>query len=220
MTATIVDDLTDTASDKNRECTGQGVANIATGFFGGMAGCAMIGQSVINVKSGGRGRLSTLSAGRVPAVPDRVPRRLGGADPDGGAGRGDDHGLDRHLQLGVDAQPADASRRAPVDRDARDRGGGGRHARPGHTACSSACCCRALLRQQGRRSCKCVSSELSARTAARRTYRVVGQVFFASADNVRRRLRLQGGRRHGGDRRAARRISGTSPRSRRSTRWC
>ncbi len=63
MTATIVDDLTDTNSDKNRECKGQGVANIATGFLGGMAGCAMIGQSVINVKSGGRGRLSTLVAG-------------------------------------------------------------------------------------------------------------------------------------------------------------
>jgi sulfate permease, SulP family len=65
MTATIVDDLTDTRSDKNRECVGQGVANIATGFIGGMAGCAMIGQSVINVKSGGRGRLSTLTAGLV-----------------------------------------------------------------------------------------------------------------------------------------------------------
>jgi SulP family sulfate permease len=63
MTATIVDDLTDTKSDKNQECTGQGIANIATGFTGGMAGCAMIGQSVINVKSGGRGRLSTFVAG-------------------------------------------------------------------------------------------------------------------------------------------------------------
>ena len=63
MTATIVDDLTDTKSDKNRECSGQGVANIASGFMGGMAGCAMIGQSVINVKSGGRTRLSTLLAG-------------------------------------------------------------------------------------------------------------------------------------------------------------
>lgn len=63
MTSTIVDDLTDTKSDKNRECTGQGVANVATGFLGGMAGCAMIGQSIINVKSGGRTRLSTLIAG-------------------------------------------------------------------------------------------------------------------------------------------------------------
>jgi len=65
MTATIVDDLTDTSSDKNRECKGQGVANIASSLLGGMAGCAMIGQSVINVKSGGRGRLSTLIAGSV-----------------------------------------------------------------------------------------------------------------------------------------------------------
>jgi SulP family sulfate permease len=63
MTAQIVDDLTDTPSNKNRECVGQGTANIVSGLFGGMAGCAMIGQSVINVKSGGRGRLSTLVAG-------------------------------------------------------------------------------------------------------------------------------------------------------------
>lgn len=63
MTATIVDDLTDTSSDKNRECKGQGIANIGSGLLGGMAGCAMIGQSIINVKSGGRGRLSTFVAG-------------------------------------------------------------------------------------------------------------------------------------------------------------
>ena len=63
MTASIVDDLTDTPSNKNRECIGQGIANTATGFIGGMAGCAMIGQSMINVKSGGRGRLSTFCAG-------------------------------------------------------------------------------------------------------------------------------------------------------------
>jgi len=63
MTASIVDELTDTKSDKNRECVGQGVANFCTGFIGGMAGCAMIGQSIINVKSGGRGRLSTFCAG-------------------------------------------------------------------------------------------------------------------------------------------------------------
>ena len=63
MTASIVDELTDSSSNKNRECVGQGIANIASGFLGGMAGCAMIGQSVINVKSGGRGRLSTLAAG-------------------------------------------------------------------------------------------------------------------------------------------------------------
>ena len=63
MTATIVDDLTDTSSDRNRECKGQGIANIGSGLLGGMAGCAMIGQSIINVKSGGRTRLSTFIAG-------------------------------------------------------------------------------------------------------------------------------------------------------------
>jgi len=65
MTAQILDELTDTPSDKNREARGQGIANIVTGCFGGMAGCAMIGQSVINVKSGGRTRLSTFLAGFV-----------------------------------------------------------------------------------------------------------------------------------------------------------
>ncbi len=63
MTETIVDDLTDTSSDRNRECRGQGIANIGSGLLGGMAGCAMIGQSIINIKSGGRTRLSTLTAG-------------------------------------------------------------------------------------------------------------------------------------------------------------
>ena len=63
MTQNIVDDLTDTRSNRNQECVGQGIANTATGFIGGMAGCAMIGQSIINVKSGGRGRLSSFTAG-------------------------------------------------------------------------------------------------------------------------------------------------------------
>jgi len=65
LTASIVDEMTDTESDKDREIKGQGLANTITGFFGGMAGCAMIGQSVINVKSGGTGRLSSLVAGLV-----------------------------------------------------------------------------------------------------------------------------------------------------------
>jgi len=63
MTASIVDELTDTTSSRHRETVGQGVANIGTGFIGGMAGCAMIGQSIINVQSGGRGRLSCFCAG-------------------------------------------------------------------------------------------------------------------------------------------------------------
>lgn len=63
LTASLVDELTETDSDKNREIRGQGISNVITGFFGGMAGCAMIGQTVINVKSGGRTRLSTFVAG-------------------------------------------------------------------------------------------------------------------------------------------------------------
>lgn len=63
MTATIVDEMTETKSDKNKEIRGQGIANVVAGLFGGMAGCAMIGQTVINVKSGGRSRLSTFVAG-------------------------------------------------------------------------------------------------------------------------------------------------------------
>lgn len=63
LTAQIVDDMTDTPSSKSRECMGQGIANMLSAVFGGMGGCAMIGQSVINVSSGGRGRLSTLVAG-------------------------------------------------------------------------------------------------------------------------------------------------------------
>lgn len=63
MTANVLDELTATKSNKNRECIGQGLANISTGFFGGMAGCGMIGQSMINVKSGARTRLSTFLAG-------------------------------------------------------------------------------------------------------------------------------------------------------------
>ena len=63
MTASVVDDLTETRSAKARECTGLGLANVAAGLFGGIAGCGMIGQTVGNVRYGGRGRLSTLVAG-------------------------------------------------------------------------------------------------------------------------------------------------------------
>ena len=63
LTAQLMDDMTDENSDTGRESRGQGIANVATGFLGGMAGCAMIGQSMINLRSGGRTRLSTLSAG-------------------------------------------------------------------------------------------------------------------------------------------------------------
>ena len=63
MTLTLIDELTETRGNSTRECVGQGVANVVTGFFGGMGGCAMIGQSIINIRSGGRGRLSGISAG-------------------------------------------------------------------------------------------------------------------------------------------------------------
>jgi sulfate permease, SulP family len=63
LTSSLIDELTDTPSDKNQEAKGQGLANIVTGFLGGMAGCGMIGQSVINLRSGGRTRLSILSSG-------------------------------------------------------------------------------------------------------------------------------------------------------------
>ena len=63
LTAQLLDEMTDTPSDKNRECLGQGLGNVVVGFFGGIAGCGMIGQSILNHKYGGRGRLSTLTAG-------------------------------------------------------------------------------------------------------------------------------------------------------------
>src|SRR3546814_12072691 len=63
ITAKVVDDLTESTSSKARECTGLGLANFAAGLFGGIAGCGMIGQTVGNVRYGGRGRLSTLVAG-------------------------------------------------------------------------------------------------------------------------------------------------------------
>jgi sulfate permease, SulP family len=76
LTAQILDDITDMPSAKNRECVGQGIANMASAMFGGMGGCAMIGQSVINVTSGGRGRLSTLVAGAFLLVLLVVLQRL------------------------------------------------------------------------------------------------------------------------------------------------
>ena len=130
MTATIVDDMTDTKSNKNRECVGQGVANIATGFIGGMAGCAMIGQSVINVKSGGRGRLSTLVAGVVLLI--LVVFLVGWVKqiPMGRPGRGDEHGVHRHVQLGFVQKPARAPQKLQRG-DAGHRGGDRLHPRPG-----------------------------------------------------------------------------------------
>lgn len=68
LTAQLIDDLTETNSDKNRETVGQGLANIVSGFFGGIAGCGMIGQAMVNYNYGGRGRLSSVVAGTVLLV--------------------------------------------------------------------------------------------------------------------------------------------------------
>ena len=100
MTAKLVDDITDTRSDKTREAWGQGVANVVTGFFGGMGGCAMIGQTMINVKaSGARTRISTFLAGVFLLVLCVGFGDVVAAHPDGRPRRRDDHGLGRHLRL-------------------------------------------------------------------------------------------------------------------------
>ena len=109
MTAAIIDEMTDTTSDKNRECSGQGLGNIVSGLFGGMAGCAMIGQSVINVSSGGRGRLSCLWAGAFLLFLMLVLGDWVTQIPMAGAGRGDGHGVDQHLPMGLAAHAGDAS---------------------------------------------------------------------------------------------------------------
>ena len=140
MTAKLVDDVTDTHSHKTREAWGQGAANIITGFFGGMGGCAMIGQTMINVKgAGSRTRISTFLAGvflliLVVGLGDVVARH-----PDGRPGRGHDHGLGRHLRLAQRpaGDPAtDAQERDPGDGRDRHRGRG--HPATSPSASSSA----------------------------------------------------------------------------------
>lgn len=63
LTSKVIDEMTDTEGDRNRECRGLGIANIVSGFFSGTCGCAMIGQAIVNVNSGGRGRLSNFVSG-------------------------------------------------------------------------------------------------------------------------------------------------------------
>ena len=99
LTASLVDELTDTPSDKNQEAKGQGIANIVTAFFGGMAGCGMIGQSVINVQSGGRGRLSTLCGWDFPIICHLVFARLGQANANGSISSRHDHGVNWYISL-------------------------------------------------------------------------------------------------------------------------
>ena len=63
LTSKVIDEMTDTIGDRNRECRGLGIANVVSGFFGGTCGCAMIAQAIVNVNSGGRGRLSNFTSG-------------------------------------------------------------------------------------------------------------------------------------------------------------
>lgn len=89
LTAKLVDDLTHTSSNKSRESAGLGIANILAGCYGGIAGCAMIGQTIVNVEMGrARSRLSTVIAGLVLLLLVTALSR-DGEDPDGGSGRGD-----------------------------------------------------------------------------------------------------------------------------------
>gem|GEM_PF-4838203 len=99
MTLNLVDDMTETRGSGNKECVAQGAANFLNGLFGGMGGCAMIGQSIINVNSGGRGRLSGLTAAIGLLSLCIVRRALDRADPARFVGRGDVYGSHRHLRL-------------------------------------------------------------------------------------------------------------------------
>ena len=99
LTLNLVADLTNTKGGASKECVAQGSANIVTGFFGGMGGCAMIGQSMINVKSGARTRLSGIAAALFLLSLYRCRLAADRADPGGGACRCDVHGGDRHVRL-------------------------------------------------------------------------------------------------------------------------
>ena len=124
LTAKIVDDLTDTASGKGRECIGQGIANILSPLFGGMGGCAMIGQSVINVSSGARGRLSTLVSGVFLLILLLALHGLLAIVPVAGADGGDDHGFDQHIFLEIAGRDQNPTM-AIFDGDDRHRRHGG-----------------------------------------------------------------------------------------------
>ena len=147
MTAKLVDDITDTRSHKTREAWGQGVANIVTGFFGGMGGCAMIGQTMINVKaSGARTRISTFLAGVFLLVLVVGLGDIVSPHPDGRARGRDDHGLGRHLRLAQ--HPARHPRRMPRSETAVMARHRGRSSSPPTTwpsASSSACCVAMVL---------------------------------------------------------------------------
>ncbi len=133
LTAKLVDELTATPSSKRRESIGLGVGNILAGFYGGIAGCAMIGQTIVNVEMGkGRSRISTLAAGHRAAAPGDGAQQRDGQNPDGGAGGYYGDRRRQNLQL---AQPS--ARHAENGPDCRN----GRHA--GHR------CRHGINRQSG-----------------------------------------------------------------------
>jgi SulP family sulfate permease len=152
----------------------------------------MIGQSVINVKSGGRGRLSTLAAGvflllMVVFLGDWVAQIPMAALV----------AVMIMVSIGTFNWARSQAARAPAELergDARHRGGGGGHARPGQGRASSACCCRAFFFAHKVGRC-CASDRSLSDDGRTRTYGSSGQVFFASAETLHRRLRLQGGHR-------------------------
>ena len=217
MTQNIVDELTDTPSNRNQECIGQGLANTATGFIGGMAGCAMIGQSIINVKSGRARAAVVLRRGRVPAGHGRGARRPRERHPDGGAGRDHDHGLDRHVLVVLDQGAADAPE-VVLDGHARDGGDGGLHAQPRHRRAGRRAAVGHLLRRQDRAA---LPRHLD---ASRRTGGTGPMRSRGSSSSPRSRTSCapstSARRPSGSPSTSAARISGTSRRCRRSTWRC
>ena len=183
MTQNIVDELTDTPSDRNQECVGQGIANTLTGFIGGMAGCAMIGQSMINVKSGGRGRLSTFVAGvflliLVVGLGDYVSRIPMAALV----------AIMVMVSIGTFSWSSlKALRTHPRSSSVVMLAVVGTvvGTPTSRSACWSACCCRASSSPARSRSCSPSRSVLSA-DGRERTYHIEGQLFFASAEEFMR----------------------------------
>ncbi len=186
LTAAVVDELTDTPSDKNRECTGLGLANIAASCFGGIAGCGMIGQAVGNVKYGGRGRLSTLFAGvfllvlmvalkdwvsQVPVVALVAIMVMVSAET-----------FDWKSLAHAGAPPAPVQRR-----DAGHRGRHHRHAQPGGRAWPWAWCSAGCSLPSRSRTCWTCACRTMPQTG-QRTWQVSGQVFLPPPMRSSRRL--------------------------------
>lgn len=147
LTQQVVDQMTETTSDTNRESCSQGITNMVCGCIGSMPGCAMIGQAIVNVKSGGRGRLSTLVAGVMLIAVLGFGSGLLNIIPLGGAHRGNDHRVHRDLRLGFAPFPQGSVAAGDFD-DAADGGhrcgdqqpGLRRSGRSGAVLCRRFCC--------------------------------------------------------------------------------